>query len=38
MPHVPGEVVEGVSDDLPLKLEGIHIVDFEQLLSVLYPT
>jgi len=31
-------VVEGVSDDLPLKLEGISIMNFERLLSVLYPT
>jgi len=37
MPPTVGEAVEGTSDQNPIRLDGVSAVDFERLLSILYP-
>jgi len=37
LPPPPGEIVEGMSRDNPIRLYGVLAIDFERFLKVLYP-
>jgi hypothetical protein len=37
IPAPPGQVVDGASDEHPLRLDGISLADFRQFLRALFP-